>query len=292
MATLTTGQCTAACDNLAQVIADAVASVPTSSQLTTLTADLTTEITRIQALTDALAQTTLERAWTREARTTPLGNLLAGRLITYLSTMSYAAILQNGPFEALDALDFLCSQVGANTGLASFLANNSLAVDHYFADLFNQFAITVASGAYVRFYGTSVPAKIPSSSVFPHASVDYVNQWTATSASAGTFALGTATLAALTGGNTAPGGGTLEAYAGSTIGASSYTVTVTYTTVGGTAGQTVTCAVVASATANTVCTPGASVQASSIQSVAVTTGSATNGDVLRFRLKPIRTVTA
>jgi len=292
MATFTTTQCNTMCDNIAQTITDALALLP--ANITGINTDYATEVTRIQSFTDSLAQSVLESAYTIEQRTSALANLASGNLITWLSTITYTTLLQKGPGFILDALDFVCSQVSANTGLANYLLNNTLVVDQYFADAFNQFCLNVASGAFARRYGTSVPAPIPSAQIFTHANVDTLNVWTATGASTGNLTAGTASLAVKSGGITAPGGGTVEAYAGGTIGASTYTITVTYTNNLGVAGQTFTVAVPSGTTVNTVLTPtpNPGPNVASIQSIAVTTGSATNADIVKFRLKPVRVIAA
>lgn len=292
MATLTATQCQAACDNLAVLVADATVGQPTSAQIAQIVTDANTELTRILAFTDTLVGPAMSRGWARVARSAAVGNLGASRLLTAMNALGYGYVLTNGPFEACDTLDFSAANTTGNTGLANFLANNSILVDQYFADLFNQFVQAVSAGAYIRDVGTNALAKIPSSSIFVHANADYVNQWTATGASTGTLVAGNTTLATATGGNTTPGGGTLEAYAGNAIGASGYTIQATYTSIAGTTNQTVTFTVPASAAANTVFTPGASVQAASIQAITVTAGSATSGDIIRFRLKPARAITA
>lgn len=299
MATFTQAQAQAAVDNLGQMMVDAATALPTSTEVTTVSTDMSTEVTRIQALSDTLVQSILLSAYTNEQRTTALGgagsSVTTGRLLNWLTTVElWSTAIQNGPFGICDALEFICSEVGSNTGLANFLYNNSTLVDVYTADIFNQFASAVASGSYIRKYGTTIPAKIPSASVFPHTNVDYINTFTTTSTTAGTLTTGTAALAALAGGGvTVPGGGTLEAYAGDTIQAASYTITVTYTNMAGVTGQTVTFAIVGGTTQPNVFTPGASVQAASIQSVAITTGTATGaGDIVRFRLKPERVIAA
>lgn len=294
--TLTTGQVTAAADNLGKLIIDANALInPATSGLVT---DLTTEVTRIQALTDSIVNPTLGQAWYIEQQTAVQQGTPAGKLISWLAAVTYANLIaSNGPFYAWDALDYVCSLSttgGANTGLASFLVNNALVVDQYSADSFNAWVNAVNNGSYLRRYGTLAAVAIASAQVFPHANVDYVNQYAATGATTGNLTTGTQTLigAKTSGGNTAPGGGILECYCSGSIGASSYTITVTYTKNDGTAGQTMTFSITANATNNTVFTPSGSNDVGSIQSVAVTSGSATSGDILRFRLKPVRAITA
>lgn len=290
-ATFTQAQCQAACDNIGKAMVDAVATIPTTVGLTAITSDFGTEITRILALTDQIVEPALIRAWTHEQRSVALGNLAAGRLLTYLNTVTYAQLLSSGPYEVCDALEFAAVESGS-TSLAAFLATNTTVVDVYFADIFNAFVSAVKSGSYTRVYMSATPVTIPSTSVFPHTTVDYIDQFTLTSTTAGTLASGTASLAALQGGNTIPGGGTLEAYAGTTIGASGYTITVTYTSIAGVTGQTITCTVPVSASLNTIFTPSLTVQAVSIQTVAITTGTGTTGDKINFRLNPVRTITA
>lgn len=288
--------CQNAVDNLGKVMVDTVAALPTSSTVTTISTDLGTEVTRIQSLTDTVTQPALLREWTKEQFTAANEGFSIGRLVAWLQGVSYAAALQYGPYACCDALEFICSQVGSNTGLANFLANNNVLVDQYTADLFNAFVTQSNSGGYIRKLSTTNVAKIPSTSVFPHANLDYIRQFTTTGAAAGTLIdgnnpVGTG-LVALTGGNTAPGGGVVEAYASGSIGGSSYTLTATYTSIAGLVNQTCTFAIVGSATNGTVFTPtpnpGPTIAA--ITSVAVT--GANTGDVIRFRLKPVRAITA
>lgn len=298
--TFTSTQCQNAIDNLGQVIIDALATqLNAGAGLTTVSNDFGTEITRILALTDQIAEPALSTGWTRAQRqpSAAVGSsLLAGKLMIYLVSQSYANLLNNGPFEACDVLDFICSQVAGSTGLANFLANNAVLVDQYSADVFNAYVTAVTSGAFTRLQGIgTTPVKIPATSVFPHSNVDTLNVFTTTSTSAGTLAAGTQSLASISGGNTTPGGGTLECYAGNTIGGASgnYTITVTYTSIAGLAAQTLTFTITKASTSGTVMSPSATVQALSIQSVAITAGAANGaGDILNFRLKPVRTIAA
>ncbi len=296
MATFTTTQFNAAIDNMGQFMVDAAATLPTTSGINTASGDLTTEITRIQALTDNLVQPALLEAWTIEQRTiaASTGGTFAptGRTLAYLNGVLYAALLANGPYNMCDALEFVCNNTGTNTGVIAFMTANSLTCDVYSADVFNSFVNAVSAGAYQRKFGTGTPAKIASTQIFPHTNVDYINQWVSSGTTLGSLNAGTASLAALAGGVAIPGGGTLEAYAGALIGASSYTITATYTNIAGATGQTVTFTIPSASATNTVFVPGATVQAASIQSIAVTTGTGTSGDKINFRLKPIRTITA
>ncbi|MBA3826672.1 MAG: glycoside hydrolase family 16 protein [Ktedonobacterales bacterium] len=294
--------CQSACDNLGKAMIDTVtALVPSSANITAvLTTDLNTQTARIASFGDQTVQSVLQPAWKSEQRSiaggTAVANLPNGKIATLLNQITYAYLLQNGFYAALDALDFVCSQTGAAyAGLPAFLVGQNVLVDQYFADAYNQWALNVVSGAYVRLYGSNNnPAQIAATQVFPHANVDSLNVWTATGATTGNLTAGTATLAGakLAGGIATPGGGTLEAYAGGTIGASSYTITATYTNMAGTTGQTVTFTIPSGSALNTVFTPGAAVQALSIQSIAVTVGSATNADIIKFRLKPVRVIAA
>lgn len=298
VATLTSGQCQSACDNLAQTMADAWATQPTATGLSTVTSDFAAELARLPAITDSLVQGTLDLAYTNEQRAASIlsGGYgeTTGQLQTYITSQNYVTLLAHGPFNACDALDFVCVQTGA-TGLANFLATNSIQVDQYFADLFNEFCLMVGSGGYLRRFGAGTPAPIPASAIFPHANVDYINQFTTTSTTAGTLAAGTASLAPIATGAWTPGYGKLECYAGGAIGGStsSYTITVTYTDLTGATGQTGTFTITKGATINTIFTAGGTYNVASIQSVAITTGTANGaGDILRFRLKPTRAVTA
>lgn len=292
MATFATSDCQNACDNLGYCILTVAAALPTASTISTLQTNLGTEITRINALSDQFVQSTLERAWLKEQRATQIGLLQTGRVINWLNTALYANLLANGPFEACDALDLACSQVSPNTGLANFLANNNLMIDQYTADVFNQFVSSVISAAYIRSLSNTTPAAIAAANIFTHSNVNDLYHWTASGASSGTLVAGTGSLAANTGGSAVPGGGTLECYAGNGIGNSAYTITVTYTRLYDGSSQTLTFSVTANATSNTVFTPSGTVQASAVTAVAVTTGNATSGDILRFRVKPVRSIAA
>lgn len=302
--TFANNDCTNAVDNLGKALIDAVtAIVPSSANVTAvLTTDLGTETSRIASLGDQTVQSVLQQAWKAEQRSaaggTNLANLPNGKLAQILQQMTYAYLLQNGTFLAWDALDFVCSQTSqAYAGLAAFLVGQGLVADQYSADAFNQWCLSVAAGTWARVFGTTTtPTQIAAAQVFPHVNVDTLNQWTATGASTGTLVAGTQTLAGakLSGGLVAPGGGTVEAYAGNGIGASTYTITVTYTNNLAVTGQTFTVAVPSGTTNNTVLTPtpNPGPNVASIQSIAVTTGSATSGDVVKFRLKPVRAIAA
>lgn len=298
MATLTSGQCQSACDNLAQTMADAWTTQPTATGLSTVTSDFATELARLPSITDSLVQGTLDLAYTNDQRAASISSggygETTGQLQSYLASESYLGLLAHGPYNCCDALDFVAVQTGA-TGLANFLSTNTIQVDQYFADLFNEFCLMVASGGYIRRFGSGTPAQIPASAIFPHANADYVNQFTTTSTTAGTLAAGTASLAPIATGAWTPGFGRLECYAGGAIGgaASNYTITVTYTDNNGNTGQTGTFTITKGATLNTVFTAGGSYNVASIQNVAITAGTANGaGDILRFRLKPVRTITA
>ena len=296
--TFSSANCQAAIDNLGQSMIDAVtAAAPSAGTISTvLTTDLGTEITRILALSDSTVVGVLDSAWVREQRTTANQNLLAGFLATYLNSLTYATLLTKGPFIAWDALDFITTQVATSyAGLAAFMVGNNILVDQYSADSYNQFCSAVAAGGYTRIYGTATTlTKIPSTSVFPHTNVDTIALWTTTGAATGTLAAGSASLALIAGGNVIPGGGVVEAYAGNTIGANTYTLTVTYTSIAGVTAQTYTLVVAGLATANTVFvpTPNPGPTIASIQSVAITSGTGINGDQVKFRLKPVRTIAA
>lgn len=296
--TFASATCQSAVDNLGQTMIDAVTAVVATSgnQTTVLTTDLGTEVTRILALSDSTVVGTLDSAWITEQRTAAVGGLIAGQLATYINNATYTALLQHGPFTAWDALDFICSQTAAaNTGLSTFMVANNILCDQYSADSFNQFAASVASGGYVRKYGTTVPVTtIPTTSVFPHTNVDTINLWTTTGAATGTLAAGTASLAKIAGGLVVPAGGVVEAYAGNTIGGQTYTLTVTYTSIAGVAAQTYTLVVATGVSANTVFvpTPNPGPTIASIQSVAITSGTGVNGDICKFRLKPVRAIAA
>jgi|GEM_PF-4307507 len=295
MAAITTIQATAAIDNIGQTVVDALAGLPTTSQQTTVNTDLGTQVTRILAYTDSVIESIMSSAWVAEQRNSVLQALPNGPLVTFLATTNYAKLLQNAPYIACDALDFACGQTSGYTGLASLLSLTGTLVDLYSADVFNSFVSAVTSGAYIRKYGTNIPAKIATTSVFVHGNVDTLNLFTTNSTTTGLLTAGSATLVLLTGGNTIPSGGVLEAYAGNTIGgaASTYVITVTYTNFGGTAGQVGTFTVTKGATINTVFAPGGTYYVASIQSVAITTGTANgSGDIINFRLKPARTITA
>lgn len=280
-------------DNIAQIMVDSFATQPSST--TTVSTDLAAETARINALTDTLVQGALGNAWSTEQRTggtwgTQLPN---GILLAYLNAQTYQTLINKGPYFVIDALEWLSTQTSANRAdLLAFLVANSILVDQYFADVFNAFQALVKSGNWIRRYGTSVPSAIPATQVFTHANVDSLNLFTLTGASAGTLTAGTASLAAIAAGGSAPGGGVLEAYAGNAIGASGYTITVTYTSLAGVAGQTMTFTITANATSNTVFTPSGTNNVASIQSVAITTGTGTTGDIIKFRLKPVRAIAA
>lgn len=302
--TLANSDCTNAVDNLGKAMIDAVtAAVPAGANITAvLTTDLGAETSRIASLGDQTVQSVLQQAWKAEQRSvaggTNLANLPNGKMAQLLQQLTYGYLLQNGFFEAWDALDFVASQTSqAYAGLAAFLVGQGLVVDQYSADAFNQWCAAVAAATWPRVFGTVItPAKIASAQVFPHSNVDSLNVWTATGATTGNLTAGTQTLAGaiLAGGLVAPGGGTVEAYAGNAIGAAAYTLTVTYTNNLGATGQTFTVAVTASAPINTVFTPtpNPGPNVASIQSIAVTTGSQTSGDIIRFRLKPVRVIAA
>lgn len=292
-AVLSSGTVQTICDNIAQIMVDAYATQPSSTA--TVSSDLAAETARINALTDTLVQGALGNAWSTEQRSgsswgTQLPN---GILLTYLNAQTYQTLINKGPFYIIDALEWLSTQTSANRAdLLAFLVANSVVVDQYFADVFNAFQALVKSGNWVRRYGTSVPSAIPATQVFTHANVDSLNTFTLTSGSTGTLAAGTASLAAIAAGGSAPGGGVLEAYAGNNIGASGYTITVTYTSLSGATGQTMTFTIGSGATTNTVFTPSGTNNVASIQSVAITSGTGTNGDIIKFRLKPVRAIAA
>lgn len=292
MTTFTSTQAQNACDNLGKLVIDAAALLPSSTA--TLTTDLATEITRIQALTDQLANPTLGAGWNIETLTAANQGTPASKMLTWVANLNYAALINsNGPWYALDALDYLADQISTYTGLSDFLVGLAVTVDVYFADTYNAWCLAVASGAYVRRWGTNTtPKVIPATQVFVHTNVDDIQHWTASGATTGTLVAGAGVLAKLTGGNTVPGGGVLEAYAGGTIGAASYTITATYNKLDGTGTATVTFTIPSATTVNTVFTPGGTVNAASIVSIAVTTGSATAADIIKFRVKPVRSITA
>lgn len=296
MTTFTGAQGQAAIDNLG-FVANAIKTQLGNISTSAIATNLATEITRIQALTDALVNPVLGSGWEIEQSTATQGGLPAGKTLSWMAGLVYSALVNQYPMtEACDRLDYICSQISNYTGLADFLVGNAVLIDQYSADMFNGWVALVNAGGLPRKWGTLTPKLVPSTSIFPHSNVDTLNTWTATGATTGTLAAGSQTLAGaiITGGNSTPGGGVVEGYAGNGIGAGSYTLTVTYVKIDGTTGQTFTLAVVGNATNNTIFTPtpNPGPNLASITSIAVTTGSANVGDVIKFRLKPVRAITA
>jgi hypothetical protein len=183
MATITSTNLQNLADNCAKIIADTYAAFVTGPSTNAPTiATITSGITgasnslesRIAGLADFSQESTLATA--AAAAATNMNALLNNQITQATIEAQFAAYM--------NALDLETS------GLASFLSANSIQVDEYFSGAFNYF---VSNAVALGLRGNSnLPTKIPTTSIFPHASQANLGSIAVTGAAAGAFTAGTA----------------------------------------------------------------------------------------------------